>query len=261
MHRNVRIDALSVASTTETLANESRSLLLESASRLYNDLLRLPLEPGLLSIEATSDIPSSPLSVRVAAPRAVTAGGIRIEVLQPWPYPYRLVRVAARLPIEYESLGSSDWSAAVECIVGNVSLIATLDIPNEVAGDISSTHVSSCKLQTTVRASSIEPGYGRCVLIEVPVPAGIVLRPGALITLHVCIAGSPFTLCIPATGHIHSAKCNHTTGRDGAVWAASRAGDAAALEAALGAGGCTDESNEVGRRLPVYYTRSFILVL
>jgi len=69
----------------------------------------------------------------------------------------------------------------------------------------------SMKLQTAVRVrdSSTDPRYGRCVLIEIPVPAGITLRPGAAISLSVSIAGSPITLRIPAAGHIHSATCNH----------------------------------------------------
>jgi len=73
------------------------------------------------------------------------------------------------------------------------------------------------------------------------VPAGITLRPGAAIALTVCIAGSPITLSIPATGHIHCATCNHKKAGQGAVWRAAYAGDAAALEAALAAGGSTEE--------------------
>jgi len=60
-----------------------------------------------------------------------------------------------------------------------------------------------------VRVSSDGPRHARCVLIEIPVPTGVTLHPGAAISLTVCIAGSPITLRIPAAGHIHSATCNH----------------------------------------------------
>jgi len=70
--------------------------------------------------------------------------------------------------------------------------------------------VRGCRLQCVPQAA--DPRSGRCVLIEIPVPAGITLRPGAAIALSVCIAGSPITLRIPAAGHIHSATCNHKTG-------------------------------------------------
>jgi len=60
-----------------------------------------------------------------------------------------------------------------------------------------------------VRVSSDGPRHARCVLIEIPVPTGVTLRPGAAISLTVSIAGSPITLRIPAAGHIHCATCNH----------------------------------------------------
>jgi len=103
------------------------------------------------------------------------------------------------------------------------------------------------RLETAVRVSSDGPRHGRCVLIEIPVPAGITLRPGAAIALTVCIAGSSITLSIPAAGHIHCATCNHKKAGQGAVWRAANAGDAAALEAALAAGGSTEETDGVRR--------------
>jgi len=150
------------------------------------------------------------------------------------------------LPVEYESLGSADWSAAIECLIGNMRVTATLDVPPSAAKSSARTCM---RLETAVRVSSDGPRHGRCVLIEIPVPAGITLRPGAAIALTVCIAGSPITLRIPATGHIHCATCNHKMAGDGAVWRAANAGDAAALEAALAAGGSTEETDGVRRHL------------
>jgi len=81
------------------------SELIECMSRFCTDLLRVPLEPAALSIDATSNPLSSPLFLRIAAPRALTADDVGLDVSQPWRDPHRLVRVAVRLPAEYESLG------------------------------------------------------------------------------------------------------------------------------------------------------------
>jgi len=119
--------------------------------------------------------------------------------------------------------------------------------------------VRHSRLETAVRASSDGPRHGRCVLIEIPVPAGITLRPGAAIALTVCIAGSSITLRIPATGHIHCATCNHKMAGKGAVWRAANAGDAAALEAALAAGGSTEEADAVRRHLEPHLSHTVTL--
>ena len=46
--------------------------------------------------------------------------------------------------------------------------------------------------------------------------------------------------------HVCSSYCNHRPARKGAVWAAADAGDAAALQAALSAGGSTEEAESDG---------------
>jgi len=167
----------------------------------------------VLSLETTSESPGCPLSLRVAAPRAINACDIELEIYQPWCSPFRLVRVAVRLPAEIASLNSADFDAAMQCLILNMKAEATLEVPG-LAADSSGTSAAPnlTKLQTAVRASGTDPRYGRCVLVEIPVPAGITLRPGAAISLSVSIAGSPITLRIPAAGHIHSATCNHKTG-------------------------------------------------
>jgi len=113
---------------------------------------------------------------------------------------------------------------------------ATLDLP----GDATS-RVRHVKLLTAVRDTCTSHRYSRCVVVEIPLPAGITLRPGAAVVLRVHIAGSPITLRIPAVGHIHTATCNHKKAGAGAVWRAAGNGDAAALETALAAGGSTEE--------------------
>jgi len=235
--------ASSDESAAETLCNGPLNELIGCVSRFRVDLLRAPLEPAPLSIDATSEAFASPLSLQIAAPHALTSDGVTFEVSQPWCHPFRLVRLAARLPVEYESLESTDWSAAIECFIGNMRLSAMLDIPPSAAK--LSARTTSMRLEPVVRVSSDGPRHARCVLIEIPVPTGVTLRPGAAISLTVSIAGSPITLRIPAAGHIHSDTCNHKSGPTGAVWRAADAGDAAALEAALAAGGSTEEADEV----------------
>ena len=46
--------------------------------------------------------------------------------------------------------------------------------------------------------------------------------------------------------HVHSATCNHTVSPKDTVFAAAASGDVPALEAALDAGGSTEEVHEVG---------------
>jgi len=206
MKRTRLVVASSDESAAETLCNGPLNELIGCVSRFRVDLLRAPLEPAPLSIDATSEAFASPLSLQIAAPHALTSDGVTFEVSQPWCHPFRLVRLAARLPVEYESLESTDWSAAIECFIGNMRLSATLDIPPSAAKRSART---SMRLEPVVRVSSDGPRHARCVLIEIPVPTGVTLRPGAAISLTVSIAGSPITLRIPAAGHIHSATCNH----------------------------------------------------
>jgi len=144
--------------------------------------------------------------------------------------------------MEYESLEFSDWRATIECLIGNISVTAALKIPPSA---VESTARTCMRLETAVRALSDGPRHSRCVLIEIPVPAGIPLRPGAAIFLTVCIFRSSTTLRIPAMGHIHCDTCNHEKAGKGAVWRAACSGDAAALEAALSAGGSTEETDGV----------------
>lgn len=218
--------------------SEPRSELLRVHSRFDSDsgLTREPLEPTLLSLDATHDSTSGPLFLRIVAP-TVLAEGFKIEVAQPWFYPFRLARAAVRLPIEYESLGFADRKAVMECIVGCMSSTATLAIP----GYGLSTNQEVLTLQTSARCDC------RCVLIEIPIPAEITLHPGATILLTVCIAGSPMLLSIRAAGHIHSGNCNHKRLPQGAVWRAADAGNVAAIRIALAAGGSTEETDSVRR--------------
>jgi hypothetical protein len=76
-------------------------------SRFSIDLLRGPLENAPFLLDATSEDAASPLSLRVAAPRRLTAADVSLDVCHPW-YPYRLVRIVGRVPMEYESLESSE---------------------------------------------------------------------------------------------------------------------------------------------------------
>ena len=217
----------------------------ECVLRFSGDLLRAPQEPATLSLNATSEDFTSPLSLRIAAPRALNAADFTFEVSQPWCHPFRLVRVAARAPVECELLESSDRSAALQGLIDNMRVSGTLEYPNS---DAKLRTVGRGMLSPVARLSSDGPWHGPCVLIEIPVPAGITLYPGATISLTVSDAGSPITLRIPAAGHIHCATCNHAMADAGAVWRAACAGDAAAVEAALAAGGSTEEADGVRRQ-------------
>jgi len=101
-------------------SNGPPSELMGCVSRFRVDLLRAPLEPAPLSLDATSEAITCPLSLRIAAPRALTARDVTFDVSQPWCHPFRFVRVAVHVPVEYESLGSSDWSAAIGCFMCNI---------------------------------------------------------------------------------------------------------------------------------------------
>lgn len=203
------------------------------------DLPRTSLEPTTLSLDSSFTVAGQPLSLRVVAPRAIREGDVELSVLQLWSYPFRLVRVAVLLPVECVPLESAEWIAPIECIIGNMTAVATLDVPRH----ISSTKRLALNLKLAIRACS-EP-CSDCIMVEISVPTGIPLLPGAAIDLRVSVAGFPATLRIPADGHIHTTTCNHKRETAGSLWSAARVGDSATLEAALAAGGSTEEALQV----------------
>jgi len=72
MKRTRLVVASSDESAAETLCNGPLNELIGCVSRFRVDLLRAPLEPAPLSIDATSEAVASPLSLQIAAPRALT---------------------------------------------------------------------------------------------------------------------------------------------------------------------------------------------
>lgn len=203
---------------------------------VVRDLLRGALEPTALSLNSAI---AGPLSLRVSAPSAMTNSNIELLLMQSWSYPFLLARVSVRLPVESTCLGPDDWRPVIDSFLGNTTSSAWLDVPTR----------NTTKLHTVSReAHSSDPDCSRTIIVEIPVPAGVLLLPGAGITLRVSFGGSTATLRIPATGHIHSPTCNHKRELVGAVWLASVAADTAALEAALAAGGSTEEMDEVRAR-------------
>jgi len=155
---------------------------------------------------------------------------------------------------------TSRWSLPIGVLRSSALLATCVCLPRSIFLRVRPSFqpvLASMRLEPVVRVSSDGPRHARCVLIEIPVPTGITLRPGAAIALTVSIAGSPITLRIPAAGHIHCATCNHKREPKGAVWRAADAGDAAALEAALAAGGSTEEADEVWR----HWNRTLLALL
>lgn len=209
---------------------------------LTEELHNEPREPTALSLTESL---VGPLSARVVAPCVVSPHDVELKVVHPWCFPFRLVRVALRQ--------RTDIGFAVEYLISNTTAEATLECPCE-ASPLSgmSTWVLSKTLRTLMRCESApSKSDARVLLVEIPVPTGITLRSGTVIFLLVCIAGAPFALRIPPAGHVHSAICNHRREAKwplGPVWMAARGGNTAALEAALAAGGSTEETNLVRRR-------------
>lgn len=232
------------ASTASAPFHELLTELACITSRCSKNLLSSPMEPSPLSLEVASEA-LSPLALRVTATRALTIDDLELDILQPWSYPYRLVRIAIRLPEEFASVvTTADWSESISCLMDNIVLTATL-----VARCDSSTGESLLRLPTVLRSSCTDSRYCRCMLVEIPLPAGVTLSPAAAITLTIVLVGSSIALRIPATGHVHTATCNHENAYKGAVWEAASAGDAAAVEAALAAGGSTEERDDEVRYL------------
>ena len=224
------------------LRNDPRKELTDVVTELSRHLLPVLRQPTSLTLATVE----SPLGILVVAPRALEASDVESAVVQPWCDPFRLVRVVVRLPSEYVHLDSADLGVAIQSIIRNMTPEANLQthsIPVTRANHREPPLLRRT-LKSVVRASSADPCYG-CVLIDIPVPTGITLYPGAAITLRLHVAGSPVTLRIPATGHIHSASCNHKRAPAGAVHRAAKAGDTHALEAALAEGGSTEEIDKV----------------
>lgn len=226
-------------------AHDPCSDLAERMHQCFERLLREPLELTTLMLKHRDTSLEFPLGAHVVAPRTLCTTDVELAVLHCWCEPFRLVRVVVCLPMDYSSLDSADLGAATQCLIGNTATEATLQVPCDRTASNSGADSDPCihKLQTVIHGS-----HGSGILVNIPVPAGITLRPGSVITLFVSVAGSPKTLRIPATGHIHTTTCNHKRGRAKAVLKAAHAGNAAALERALVLGGSTEEFDEVVAR-------------
>lgn len=222
-----------MTSTTHSPLNLTRSTL---AARLH----RGPVEPTGLKLLSLSDAIGSfqerlSLSIYVSAPLAATADDLEFEVL-PWIDPFRLARVVVLLP------RVGDAQEMIQSLLCHSTSSASLEIPcadQDLAPLIRA-------LPTLLHGASKDPRYGHCVVLEIPVPAGITLRPGAIIRASVNMAGSSVSMTIPS-GHIHSASCNHKRGFAKALWNAAAQGQLGALKAALIEGGSTEEEDNVRR--------------
>jgi len=265
-------------SAAETPCSGTLNELIGCVSRFRVDLLRVPLEPAPLSIDATSE--ASPVRSPCISPHhhALTSDVVTFEVSQRWCHPFRLARLASRLPAAYELLRvyrtgllrSSASLATYVCLPRSIFHIVrpnmqhvgrNVSLRGGAFSLASADAQCSMRLQPVVSYRSDGPCHTRCVSIEIPVPIGITLCPGATIALIVSNAGSPITLRIPAASHIHCATCNHKKAREGDVWRAAHAGDVPALEAALAAGGSTEESDGVSDEASGSHARFEIVLL
>lgn len=213
-------------------------------SQFASYLSRVPLEPTSISLEPSPDgLPACPLHLCVVAPCAITADHVSLDIAHDckWLYPFRLARVAVRPRVdEAPSTTADTWRARIDSLIVNMMPSAILVIPRTST----SSSCTTLELQSVVRPCN-NPSYDPCVLVDIPVPAGIVLRPGVIIRLSVSICGARFRVDIPGSGHMHSDTCNHKQEGKGAVWNAAFDSDSVALEAALASGGSTEEADQV----------------
>lgn len=132
-----------------------RSALAELLTQCSQDLLRLPLEPTSVSLGSSSEVVGYPLFLRVVAPRALTSADVELDVVTPWSYPFRLVRIQVKLRAE-----SADWSS-LDYFISSSTVTATLDIPRGTT----SSSFTSVKLQMVVRDTYCsDPRCRRCIL-------------------------------------------------------------------------------------------------
>ena len=213
--------------------------LVDATSMYHEHLMRGPVQPTTLSLQMTSD--GDALGLRVVAPDAWTAAA---AVVRRWVAPYH--RACASLPLadEYRELhDAAEVEVARRAAMVNAAPYATLEVPCHACKH---PHIVTHELHTSMRS-----GEGHCVEISMPVPTHVLL-PGAAVILRVTVDGVRVALRIPAAGHIHSTSCNHKRIDEGTVWVAAYAGDLVALDAALAAGGSTEEFRVVridgGRR-------------
>lgn len=232
---------------------------LSNTLKQLGELSREPLEPTELSLEPTPDAAGHPLALLLNAPRSLKLDDVEFSISESLRFPFRLVRVTVYVLPQAVPSQKSDVSHTIMRLISCMALRATLELPAATLqrsqqwfyflGQSPATDPVSIKLQTCIRDSNAdscgESRHGCCVLVEIPVPAGIVLRPGTEILLTASIAGTRTGLRIPAYGHIHSTSCNHTRARGGAVLLAAQTGSRVALEAALASGGSTEEVDYV----------------
>lgn len=200
-------------------------------------LNRRPIEPPIIYLQNPSS--DSPLAACVVAPPAINSSDVELVVPKPWCDPFRLLAVVVRLPAAFVSLDPD--AVAFQFALYNMAAEATLELPCSSTPAFGSDNIQLCALQTRIR----DGGDGRSVQVDIAVPSDTSLSPAACVVVRVSFGGSPRTLRIPATGHIHTAICNHSRKPEGAVFEAARTRDVVALEAALAAGGSTEETENV----------------
>ena len=216
------------------------SLRINSAQSDRSHLLELPVDHAepcnmdLLPDEGLAEAATC-LGTTVVTSKAIDVGGLVLFACRRWTYPFRLAEATL-----YPTVVSG---TAYETLMSLRSLFGNLHVTAELAG---------MKLLPVViiegpsTASSPPPAFVR---LRFSVPANSHVRAQSIITVRVFIHGSgsePLFITIPASGHFHSATCNHASSPKGAVFAAAASGDIPALEAALDAGGSTEEAAEVG---------------
>jgi len=148
-------------------------------------LQRAPLELTILSLEHTSASLEFSLGLGIASPHALNPDDIRLVVSQPWYDPFRLVRVIALLPMESASLDPTVLCDAIHSVIKNMRSEAVLEVPSipvTLPDDREHDGRLTHRLQTAMRECIGDPRASG-VLVEIPVPAGITLRPGAAIAL------------------------------------------------------------------------------
>ena len=187
-------------------------------------------------------IPSEALQIYnlAVAPFPSTAFAVQARLVSPSASDFVLNHVPPRvhadrpLELELSAIGLGAGAGVAESVASWISAHALLQISVEVPGH------SQEEVAVLVKARPSEDGWIVRALVRPSTWADAV----SVTVVSLSHAGRPLPCdCLPA---ILRVGYNHAPAPEGAVFEAAEAGDVPALQAALDAGGSTEEENEVG---------------
>ena len=202
-----------------------------------------PLTRTILTLLGSN--PIGPLEICNIAMEPIESPTSAIEMRHVSPSAFALALPVGRIPprvhsdrpleIELDSVSLGTCASVADSVARFISAHARLEIAIDVPGRLRATY----DVPLTVRPSG--KGWTARALLH-PSSWTDVASTDVIVIAFTLMGRSLLSDCLPATLHV---GYNHASAPQGAVYAAAQAGDVRALQAALDAGGSTEEADYV----------------